>query len=87
MSSTASNYDLRMLTNGMIVAALSAVLASIAFLPAILRTPKSLISLPSFLIVTLAYGGMMFASSYVEEEHQFWYWMTSGWLMYLSNQK
>lgn len=25
------------------------------------------------------YGAMMFTSSYVEEEHQFWYWVASSW--------
>jgi hypothetical protein len=26
---------------------------------------------------------MMFASSYVEEEHNFWYWIASGWFFAL----
>jgi hypothetical protein len=26
---------------------------------------------------------MMFASSYVEEEHHYWYWVTSGWITYI----
>ena len=40
--------------------------------------------LPSFaLIVVSMYGTMMFASSYVEEEHHFWYWASSGWLALL----
>ncbi|KAJ4402279.1 major facilitator super transporter protein [Didymella pomorum] len=29
------------------------------------------------------YTVLMFASSYVEEEHNFWYWITSGWFFYL----
>lgn len=36
-----------------------------------------------FLAVTLAYGVMMFASSFVEEEQHFWYWSASGWLAIL----
>jgi ethanolamine phosphate transferase 2 subunit G len=30
-----------------------------------------------------AYGAMMFASSYVEEEQQFWYWLGAGWLFFI----
>ena len=40
--------------------------------------------LPAFaIIVDSMYGTMMFASSYVEEEHHFWYWASSGWLALL----
>lgn len=38
----------------------------------------------AFASVTLAHGVMMFASSYVEEEQQFWYWACSGWLVFLA---
>lgn len=33
----------------------------------------------SLSVVTLLNGIIMFASSFVEEEQQFWYWITSGW--------
>lgn len=34
-------------------------------------------------LVFVAYGIMMFASSYVEEEQHFWYWTSSSWLGWL----
>lgn len=35
------------------------------------------------LFLALSLGSIMFASSFVEEEQQFWYWMLSGWLGWL----
>ncbi|KAJ6264722.1 GPI ethanolamine phosphate transferase [Drechslerella dactyloides] len=32
-----------------------------------------------FWALSLSYGGMMIASSYVEEEQQYWYWAASAW--------
>ncbi|KAL7771790.1 hypothetical protein CFE70_001740 [Pyrenophora teres f. teres 0-1] len=79
MSSTASNYDLARLFIG----------TGLAFLICAL----SFFTLPSFRPVTPAgvyyslalalYSVLMFASSYVEEEHNFWYWATSAWLLCL----
>jgi ethanolaminephosphotransferase len=37
----------------------------------------------TFPIMALAYAVMMFASSFVEEEQHFWYWVASGWFMAL----
>jgi len=34
-------------------------------------------------IITTAYMITMFASSYVEEEQQFWYWIMAGWMIVL----
>lgn len=77
MSSTASNYDVSRLITGIVIAA-------IAMLNSLLSIPK-LTSLANgtgayYGLVTILYAVMMFASSYVEEEQHFWYWMTSGWL-------
>lgn len=79
MSSTASNYDIARLFMG----------TGLAFFICAL----SFFTLPSFRSVTPAgvfyslalalYAVLMFASSYVEEEHNFWYWATSGWLLCL----
>ncbi|GKT43818.1 GPI ethanolamine phosphate transferase 2 [Colletotrichum spaethianum] len=70
MSSMASNYDMGKLHIGEAVALLGT--GSLVF-----GVRFSLIPL---LAITVAYGIMMFASSYVEEEQHFWYWATSAWL-------
>ena len=79
MSSAASNYNVSRLYIGIIVASA----AILAILP--LLRPKLGLNANSFWIglITLLYGVMMFASSYVEEEQQFWYWITSGWFFWL----
>nr|POE90349.1 gpi ethanolamine phosphate transferase 2 [Quercus suber] len=41
--------------------------------------PPSLAS-STFTIVGTLYGIMMFASSYVEEEHHLWYWLVPAWI-------
>ncbi|USP75789.1 GPI ethanolamine phosphate transferase 2 [Curvularia clavata] len=85
MSSTASNYNLPRLFTGTGLALLICAL--------------SFFTLPSFRPVTSAgiyfslsvalYAVLMFASSYVEEEQNFWYWATSGWFfcLFLSNMR
>jgi ethanolaminephosphotransferase len=80
MSSTASNYDVTKLY-------ISIGIASVAFISAcasVLRT-RSIATTDCLLLftVTALYGLMMFASSYVEEEQHFWYWIAGGWFVYL----
>ncbi|KAJ4302932.1 major facilitator super transporter protein [Kalmusia sp. IMI 367209] len=79
MSSTASNYDVTRLITGTILAILSVVL-TLFTLPSLLPiTPAGV----SYALILVLYSVLMFASSYVEEEHNFWYWATSGWFFYL----
>lgn len=85
MASTASNYNLPRLFMG---TGLAFLICALAFF-----------TLPSFRPITPAgvyfslsvalYAILMFASSYVEEEHNFWYWATSGWFfcLFLSNMR
>ncbi|KAH9221149.1 GPI ethanolamine phosphate transferase-like protein 2 [Leptodontidium sp. 2 PMI_412] len=80
MSSTASNYDVRKLATGQVVSTLALLLGVAAAFPTLASSFKE--STP-ILLISLLYGIMMFASSYVEEEQHFWYWATSAWLVLL----
>jgi ethanolamine phosphate transferase 2 subunit G len=81
MSNAASNYDLSRLAIGQSVAVISCILSVVFVLgnssgPITLLTPLA--------VIAISYGVMMFASSYVEEEHHFWYWMSSAWIALLA---
>ena len=80
MSGTASNYGLSRLGLGIGVAAL-ATIAGIATVSTALFETQATGLWAS--LVFIAYGLIMFASSYVEEEQHFWYWASSGWLGWL----
>ncbi|KAI1085889.1 alkaline phosphatase-like protein [Whalleya microplaca] len=82
MSGMASSYDIPMLMYG----EAAAIMASIAAIYAVVvtTTTANLSGLVPFMLVTVSYGVMMFASSYIEEEQHFWYWTTSAWLCYLA---
>ncbi|KAE9970373.1 hypothetical protein BLS_004955 [Venturia inaequalis] len=84
MSSTASNYDVSRLVSGTTLVTLSFILTFI-----VLLTDSTSMGIDSlfFLIINVLYGAMMFASSYVEEEQHFWYWITGGWVAYLAFRK
>lgn len=80
MSNTASNYNMFRLCLGLMITGVATLLVS----PAIYRECTRSAYTGAFLaFMVVAYGSMMFASSYVEEEQQFWYWICSGWLFYL----
>lgn len=75
MSGSASNYDVPRLYIG---SALALLICSLTFftLPKLRPISSSGIY---YALSSILYAVLMFASSYVEEEHNFWYWATSGW--------
>ncbi|UNI16291.1 major facilitator super transporter protein, variant 2 [Purpureocillium takamizusanense] len=80
MSSMASNYDMSRLFAGQGLA-IAATLASVVA-AYVLGAHESGLAMP-LALVTILYGVMMFASSYVEEEQHFWYWASTIWLAWL----
>lgn len=80
MSNTASNYSTKNLYCGITIAASVVLWAFGISTPALLKRGSAGLW---FLLMTLAYGAMMFASSYVEEEQHIWYLVASAWLWWL----
>ncbi|KAF9631316.1 Type I phosphodiesterase/nucleotide pyrophosphatase/phosphate transferase [Lasiodiplodia theobromae] len=80
LSSTASNYNVTLLIAGAALATVSTALAIAVISPNLF--PASAVGI-FFALLTVLYGIMMFASSYVEEEQHFWYWATSAWFALL----
>lgn len=80
MSSTASSYDIPRMAAGMAISLTGVLLALVSF-PSL--WPPGFAG--GFLaLLAVLYGVMMFASSYVEEEQHFWYWLTPAWLVLLA---
>ncbi|KAL8861357.1 MAG: hypothetical protein Q9178_002229 [Gyalolechia marmorata] len=80
MSNTASNYSVGKLYAGTVIAGLVTLWTFFRSFPVLLQNRTFGLW---FLLVTLAYGVTMFASSFVEEEHQYWYLIASTWLWWL----
>ncbi|KAK5723061.1 major facilitator superfamily transporter protein [Elasticomyces elasticus] len=80
LSNAASSYDIPRMLSGIILSTAALALAAVS-LPFI--WPPSTAG-TFFAATCLLYGVMMFASSYVEEEQHFWYWMTPAWTVLLT---
>ncbi|PYH48300.1 putative exocyst complex component Sec15 [Aspergillus saccharolyticus JOP 1030-1] len=82
--SAASNYNFPHLLIGISIMALVVSLLLSDVCKLLSRSLHSGTFLAGLLI---CYGGMMFASSYVEEEHQFWNWAFTAWAFFLHSVK
>jgi ethanolamine phosphate transferase 2 subunit G len=80
LSGTASNYNLERMYLGIGITAVGVVLAATSVSWAAMG---STLSSSAYGMILLTYGVTMFASSYVEEEQQFWHWALGGWLIAL----
>ena len=88
MSGMASNYNVSRLLLGqsfVIVAVLLSAKSAFGLSMSGL-IDGSVVQPPHLTVIILAYGVMMFASSYVEEEQHFWYWATTAWFGLLGFQ-
>lgn len=80
MSSMASNYDMPRLYAGLGIAGVAVIITAAAcFTQGVFQSQTAL----PLVLISVLYGVMMFASSYVEEEHHFWYWAATLWLAFL----
>lgn len=79
LSGTASSYNIPRMFIGMILSTIIIMLTLFSFPTLWPPTPASTF----FAFASILYGVMMFASSYVEEEQQFWYWITPAWIFLL----
>lgn len=82
LSGTASSYNIPRMVTGMALTAFI-IMLTISSFPRL--WPPSTAGM-FFTTTSLLYGIMMFASSYVEEEQHFWYWLTPAWVVALSIQ-
>lgn len=80
LSGTASKYDTSSMFLGILLAALCCIPRHSLYSP---QANGSRFATYAFFFVEATYSATMFASSYIEEEHQFWYWISGAWLVIL----
>ena len=82
MSDIASSYNIPRMIMGMAMTAIALLAATLSFSRVWPPTSAGIF----FTVTSLLYGAMMFASSYVEEEQHFWYWITPAWIVLLTTR-
>lgn len=80
LSGTASDYNVRKLHIGIALGGLASMI-SVYALSSTLECSR--ISGTALILLAILYSITMFASSYVEEEQDFWYWTLGAWLSVL----
>ncbi|KAI9661978.1 MAG: major facilitator super transporter protein [Alyxoria varia] len=79
LSTIASNYIVSRLYWGIAIGGLAVIFTLAIMMTSIVESNVS--STVGSALLSTVYAIMMFASSYVEEEQQFWYWVSSAWAM------
>jgi GPI ethanolamine phosphate transferase membrane region len=78
LSSASTDYRVSYMFLGLAVLFISVVI--LAFFS--VKSPIPVHVKTELVLISLSFGVLMFASSYVEEEQQFWYWATSSHFAY-----
>ena len=84
LSGIASNYDLNKMYTGIATAVVAVALAITSVLNSDMKPGLGNLAYGTNLFT---YSATMFASSYVEEEQQFWHWALGGWLIALHSKE
>ncbi|KAK2734014.1 major facilitator super transporter protein [Myotisia sp. PD_48] len=82
-SNAASNYNLTSLHVGLLIGQIAALCIALSSWREQVRDRKEWGSIAYFAFIAGGYHCLIFGSSFVEEEQQFWYWMLSGWIALL----
>lgn len=81
MSNAASNYNMQRLYTGIV---LSMILVLLAVMAALHSLPWRRDTGAWIMLTTTLFAAMMLGSSFVEEEHHYWNWMTAAWFAWLA---
>ena len=81
MSGMASNYNMSRIFMGLGLSTFSAACSIAGACLSIETRARS--PLVALACIVLSYSAMMFGSSYVEEEQNFWFWTSGAWIAHI----